>query len=392
VTWVGATEHDALLSTAECLVDELRGLRGRLQHANDTEYAQHSDFANRARSLADYLNAAILLTRADAYAPAFANLRTALEHVLVDHLIFLGQRYIQIIIGVDAATWADWQRQRSSGEAFTQALDWRRRRDTVEITYEGLRSEPDSDGESYILSPYYFLMKQYQPYWGPANAQAQFNSGLSDEEGERRFADENTLIYHTYLNWPSIKRSLLSNDFADETTIAKLEVHYRFLSAFVHPISDRTADIYGRNAFAIPIYDHYSSELALLYTVAFAVKEIRDFREMTQRYPSVGVSGWEATESLCLEAWNKISYLWFPGHPPHQFDRIQEANKRAFRSFKTTGASAQQVQDPASIPDDEVGYYRNPIGRLVSLHSDSQELTTGFCFKSPWQRNDARFR
>src|SRR6266536_174533 len=99
MTWPGVTEHSRLLFTAESLVGELRGLRERLQHAGDVEYAQHNDFANRVRSLADYLDSAILLTKSDTYAPAFANLRTALEHVLIDQLAFLGQRYIRIIEG-----------------------------------------------------------------------------------------------------------------------------------------------------------------------------------------------------------------------------------------------------------------------------------------------------
>jgi hypothetical protein len=130
-------------------VDELRGLRGRLQHANDTEYAQHGDCADRARNLAEYLRAAVLLASTDAYAPAFASVRTALEHMLVDHLVFSGQRYVRMIVGVDDATWTEWQRQRIAGEGFTQVLDWLRKKDTVEITYEGLRSAPDEDGRSY---------------------------------------------------------------------------------------------------------------------------------------------------------------------------------------------------------------------------------------------------
>jgi hypothetical protein len=347
VTWPGSTEHSGLLSTAESLVNELRGLRDRLEHDPEIEYAQHRDFANRARSLADYLHSVILLTKTDTYAPAFANLRTALEHVLVDHLIFSGQ---------------------------------------------GLKSEPDEDGRSFIISPHYVLLPQYQPYWGPPGAQHQFNHGLSDGQDEVRFAKENALIYHSYLDWRSIKKNLLSNGFADETVIRQLEVHYRFLSAFVHPISNITELIYGRNVFDTPTYDHYSSELALLYVIAFAVQEICNFREMTLRYPSVGISEWQTTESLCGEAWDRISYLRFPGHPPHQYDRIEEANRRAFRNSKAAGGIPSQVEDPASIPDNDIGYYRDPIARLIALHSCFGEVTTGLRFISPWPRNDARFR
>jgi hypothetical protein len=77
MTWPGELEHHGLLVIADRLVDELRGLRGRLQHANDTEYAQHGGCADRARNLAEYLRAAVLLASSDAYAPAFASVRMA---------------------------------------------------------------------------------------------------------------------------------------------------------------------------------------------------------------------------------------------------------------------------------------------------------------------------
>jgi hypothetical protein len=48
MTWPGELEHQGLLVIANRLVDELRGLRGRLQHANDIEYAQHGDEARRS--------------------------------------------------------------------------------------------------------------------------------------------------------------------------------------------------------------------------------------------------------------------------------------------------------------------------------------------------------
>jgi len=108
--------------------------------------------------------------------------------------------------------------------AFTEVLDWLRKKDTVEITYEGLRSAPDVDGQSYVISPHYFLLRQYQPYLGPPSAQAEFDDGIGEPERDREFAKENDLVYRTYLSWSSIKRNLISNGFADEATISKLEV------------------------------------------------------------------------------------------------------------------------------------------------------------------------
>jgi hypothetical protein len=390
--WPGAIEHSGLLTTAERLVEELDGLQQRLEHRSEVEYAQHRDFAARARSLADYLRGAMLLAQTDLYAPSFASLRTALEQTLVDRLVFLGRRYVQVVEGVDEATWLEWERQRSAGEAFTTVINWTRtKRGLVEITHEGLRSNSTDGEDDYLLSVHYFLLRQYQPYLGPPSAQRQFDDGLSGEDRYRKYAEENDAIYRTYLSWKSIKRSLSSNSFADEATINKLEVHYRFLSAFVHPVSDVTDLIYGRNQFDLPIYDHYSSELVLLYSIVLAVEELRHFREMTQRKPLVGLRKWESTEELCQQAWEHASHLWFPGHSPHLYDRINEANRRAFRMLRTSGAQ-RQIEDPSTIPETEIGYYRDPMRRLIGLHSGFHELMTGLAFVSPWPRKDAQFR
>jgi hypothetical protein len=390
MTWPGAVEHGRLLTIAERLLEELASLRQRLAYDNNVAHMQHVDFADRARSLAAYLEAAVLLTRADLYAPAFANLRSALEQVLVDRLVFLGRRYIQVIHGVNETTWTEWERQRTMGEAFTTVVDWKRTRNgIVEITHEGLRSA-SSDSDSILLSIHYFLIQQYQPYFGPPSAQAQFDDGLGQVDRDREFAKQNEAIYWSYLRWKSIKRSLAVNGFASGSDIHKLEVHYRFLSAFVHPVSDVVDLIYGRNQLSLPVYDHYSSELALLYVIVLAVGELQHFKVASQVKPQVEIKDWAQTEQLCRHAWEQVSYLWFPGHSPHSYDRITEANKRMFRSL--VEGSQRQVVDPSTIRDSEVRYYRDPLRRLVSLHSGFHEITTGLVFVSPWPRSDAQLR
>jgi hypothetical protein len=208
-SYPGATEHGGLLTTAKRLVEELQGLGQRLERRDEVEYAQHRDFAGRARGLADYLRGAILLAQEDLYAPSLATLRLAMEQTLVDRLVFLGRRYIQVIEGVDEATWAEWERQRSAGETFATVTSWTRtKRGLVEITHEGLRSNSADSEDDYFLSVHYFLLRQYQPYLGPPSAQPQFDDGLSEEDRDRKYAEENEAIYRTYLSWKSIKRSL----------------------------------------------------------------------------------------------------------------------------------------------------------------------------------------
>ncbi|MCW6003769.1 hypothetical protein K1W54_04130 [Micromonospora sp. CPCC 205371] len=392
MTWPGSFDHSTLFATANRLVEELHGLRTRLQHQNDTQHMQHTECADRVRNLGLYLEAALQQAANDSYLAAFATLRTALEHMLVDHLVFSGARYIRVYSGVDDATWAEWQRKRGAGEAFAGVIDWVRKKNMVEVTYEGIRSTPDEHGQTFVISPHYFLLKQYQPYLGPASAQAEFDDGIGDIEDDRKFAQENDHIYRTYLSWSGIKKNLMSNGFADEGRITKLEVHYRFLSAFVHPLADVTDVVYGRNNFNVPSYDHYSSELILLYTIVFAVEEIRHFHDMTQRQPTVGIADWTATAELCRRAWQLTSHLWFPGHDPHAYDYVQEANTRAFRLRKENPTAPFQRDNPMSIPAAEVRYYRDPMRRLVALHAGFHEIMTGYSYTSPWPRSDAQFR
>ena len=392
MTWAGADEHPQLLGYATALTHEAMGLRHRLEHQNQTEHAQHGELADRARDLALHLDAAMTLCQQDLYPSAFAILRTALEQILVDHLAFNARMWTQLIDNVDEPTFQSWEEHRAAGTAWTDVVKWHRSKGgRVEIVRQGLRSQPDDQGKIQTLSIYYFLLQQYSSLVGSPTTQEYFHDGIGDVERQREYAKENRLLYHRYLSWESIKSSLLANGFASESDKRVLDVHYRFLSGFVHPISNTTELVYGRNQFNIPTYDHYSSELILLYVAVFAAYELRNFREMTQHDPPVGITDWGRTESLCHEVWQTCSYLWFISHPPHQLDRIKEANRRVWENYRETKQLMPPI-NPASIPADEVRYYQDPLRRLVKLHQSATELTTGLGYRSPWERRDAQFR
>jgi hypothetical protein len=127
----------------------------------------------------------------------------------------------------------------------------------------------------------------------------------------------------------------------------------------------------------------------LLYAIVFAVEELRNFRAMAEREPSVGIDEWESTEQLCNEAWRLSSHLWFPGQEPHDYDRFHEANRRAFRERRSGGGAIESL---AELPAEQIGYYVNPLDRLVKLHSSVVERITGLTYKSPWHRGGAQLR
>jgi hypothetical protein len=184
------------LVTAERLVAELAGQRARFEHRNDVEHAQHGEFTERARGQADQLRAAVMLAQSDLYAPAFGCLRIALEHMLVDHLVFLGKRVVQIIDGVDEDTWAEWNGQREAGESFTAIVSWSRtKKGSVEIIGVGVQSERSEGLEEHFLSAHYFLLTQFQPYLGSPSAQPLFDDGISDPAHSRAWATKNEAVY-----------------------------------------------------------------------------------------------------------------------------------------------------------------------------------------------------
>jgi hypothetical protein len=83
-------EHGTLLAAARKAVAELDQFDGRLDPLGDVSYGQHYEFAMRARWLSYVLDAALNLLGSDAYPACFSVLRSALEHHVVDVLLFLG--------------------------------------------------------------------------------------------------------------------------------------------------------------------------------------------------------------------------------------------------------------------------------------------------------------
>lgn len=234
-------------------------------------------------------------------------------------------------------------------------------------------------------------MREYSPFVGSPRDQALFEDGLTPLEERRNWAARNRFLYETYLRWRSLKESLQYNGLATEDQLDQLGVHYRFLSAFVHPVTDVTELLYGRNQ-AWPTYDHYASELVLLYLNVLAARELMDFARMALQAPSVPISGWPAIEERCKLADRLCWHLWFPGQSPHSYDRWVTANQRGFEIVRDDFSRRGEVTPPRALDDAEVRYYTNPLQRLVAMHMSTREMITGFVYQSPWQRDDAQFR
>lgn len=386
--WLGSAEHEALLASAENLLNELTTLEARLVR-KQVHHVIHSDFADRARSLARSLRSALDLASQDHYAPALAQCRIALEHHVIDLLIMLGRTYVQRFKSISEERFQEWKADRAAGDSAYEGIVsmTRSKKGDVRVVREGLRSDTGDQ----ILGIHYFLMQQYSPFMGSPGRHAAADDGCLSEADRRRLAEENKAKYDVYLRWSSLVDSLQFSGLATETETSRLEVHYRFLSAFVHPATDLPELVYGRNVQDWPRYDHYSSELVLLYANVIAVRELRAFQQMTTRPPLVDTAGWDSVDEASVLSERLTSHFWFIDQQPTAYDYAQAANTRTFRMRSDGDLDTAPVQ-PTDLAEEDIPYYQNPLARLVGLHSSVNEMTTGVGYLSPWPRGDTHLR
>lgn len=359
----------------------------------DVDYDQHRRFALRARFLATHLSSAHGLLGQDLYPSAFSILRTALEHHLTDVLMMLGYRYVQLFDGVSDEDWEALLKTYEDGGPGSETMvetPTRNNRGRVRIVRKGLYSKfDDSEAEEYALPITFFVVSDYSPFVGRPSEQDAFDDGLTDPETRRNLAKRQKDLYDQHLRWSSLKDSLQLNEFFGEDEIVELAVHYRFLSAFVHAHQDAYEIAYPRGFLGgtPPTFDHYSYELGLLYLLVIGARELRALLQMSDQKPTIEVSNRATLEELATRAEELSEHLWFPGSQPHEWDRIQEANRRSWRSYRK-GNGLGHVH-PNDLDPRDIGYYENPLVRLVGLHGSFSEMTTGHSYTSAWERKDA---
>ena len=99
VSATATDDHGTQPAHAERVLRRLETIHDLTVHG-DTTHMQHLDPAKRARQLAQHLRAVLLLSEARHYPSALVVVRSALEHRLMDRLIFLATRRIVVYTGV----------------------------------------------------------------------------------------------------------------------------------------------------------------------------------------------------------------------------------------------------------------------------------------------------
>ena len=170
----------------------------------------------------------------------------------------------------------------------------------------------------------------------------------------------------------------------------QLDVHYAFLSGFVHPSKRAYEAIYGKNTpDRMGGFDHYASEIVLLYAIVAAAAEIELYGRMARRAPRLTLRGWDEVMTEVHDAQAASSYFWFLSGGPEVFDRIDTVHTPPGNVRLKWG---RPKVDPSTLTPTRVRYYQDSLGRLVKLHQSCREMSTGLVHVSPFERDDARSR
>ena len=381
-----AADHSALLAASQNLITTLTDTTLITDPAG-LSHEQHRMYGDRAASLARLLDSALVLTAINRYAHAFVLLRAALEHHLFDEVLMRATLYRVRYTAVSQKEWARWEADRVAGKDWTQQIeDWSYNNGNPTIVFRNPFLDVDP---TQTLALFYFLGGEYDPFQGPKGQQKQFIPDFSPVAHQEKYAEQMQRIHGAYLGWDDILANLKLNRLLSERNAMRMDVHYRFLSAFVHPFTDQRRLLHGTQG-AWNTFDHYSSELALLYIVILGGRELRALIHGLTRPPRAKISDPDSLRTLVRHADLISRHMWFPGQPPHDFDRVQEANNRKVIGRKLPASLATRTP-PDQVRSGTIRYYRNPLRRLIRLHSSANELT-GFSYTSPWHRRDAFLR
>ena len=194
-----------------------------------------------------------------------------------------------------------------------------------------------------------------------------------------------------------ILENLKVSGLLSERERLQVELHYSLLSGFVHATGYGYGTVQGRTMAAPvpPSYDHYLSELVLLYIIRLAVEEYRNIKRAFEKPPEVGLRGW-ATIAHDLDLADKASeHFWFLGASgPQLYDRVMSVDDEMFEQSEGNSARlmAMTTLDPMLLTLNQIRYDPNPLDRLIKMHADHHELTTGTVYQSPFPRADALYR
>lgn len=388
-------EHAKLVDLTAEVISECQGLRSALQSTwlNDYEFADCIEL--QAASLA----AAADLAQRGFYRDSYNTIRMILEDYLLLCLVWLGtaytQRYRVARLPEDRTLGAAKQRfiqdaQHKLGKDLLRVID--EGKDVVTLVRRGIRVlDADGNDTGRIVPLYWHAWKQYRSQHflqRPRLSSRRFLQGEWAIGGRRRRRGtpekQDRDYYRNFFSFERVLEKLQLNKILTKKTSMRVVVHYNFLSGFSHSTYSSLSSLMdGRSyhQFDGLQYDHYHSELGLLYVAHLGALHM----ELVDKYldrSSLPERGGETRRFLRSRVATEAGYFWFLFNDPHYYDKFGYANRRS-------DYRRRRVVRPEDVRAAVVRYYDDPLRRLKGMHRTTQELTTGNAFVSPFPRDDA---
>lgn len=381
-------DHGTLPAHAERLLRRVESLHEQSVHGRSM-HLQHVEHAKRAAQLAEHLRGVLALSDAHRYPSALVLVRAALEHHLMDRLVFLATRHVKTYrmkkdkAAAEMTKLAALQSTQPDLERW-----WWEESGQLHVVRRGYHSNRSTKGRGQIISPYYFLIDDFAPFTGGKEHAARLASPFWRKKHRQEWAKESAAMWDRYFVHNRVMRAIDVNNLLPGRLRMQVDIHYAFLSGYAHPSKKGYEAFFRHNhPDRMGDFDHYGSEMALLYAITLAAAELEVFMRMCRRHPRLGLLDWHDIASEIRDARIASAYFWFLGGEPQVLDRIDTVHTPPGEQNPKWGRPSR---DWRKLRPWDVQYYADPLDRLVRLHHSWSEMSSGLTYESPFQRNDGR--
>jgi hypothetical protein len=233
----------------------------------------------------------------------------------------------------------------------------------MHVVIRGLHSAKSTKGRGTFLSSYYFRQDHYDPFTGGKKAVGKLAAPFYEREHVEKSASEAAAAWRRWFVHDKIMIGLRVNRLLAGHEV-HVDVHYGFLSGFAHPSKRGYEAVYGRNYPGnMGQFDHYASEIGLLYAITIAAAEVEAYGRMARQPPTVGLKGWEEATVAVREAPHRVVLFLVPWrwpddarshrHGPHAARRpAAQSGPAGGRPCPTSRRQDQVLQRPYGAPSE----------------------------------------
>jgi hypothetical protein len=358
----------------------------------ETGYSDQQDYLSWIKSEMILLSDALsLLENNRSYGSIFPIIRTVFEDFWVILLAMNGTKYYQYFKikkghSIDKL-YNKWKKDLEDAQnkgASKDILLLKKTKKRIVIARIGTFVKNSNE----IIPFYYWLLDRYDPTQAYVGKEKRIiENYLTPPYLLRKHLEIHELFKEHYFDSKGIHDSLLLNGFVKKSHIQKINVHYNFLSSWVHPnkkkfdLLRQEYDFWKGNKKSDFFLDH----LALLYIGNMASMFLHSFLDFANRQicekKLKGLKDGESIKKELANFENSTNYFWFLYNKPSFFHKYNYCINRGWRSIQHK--RAYKTIMPSQIPDNLVPYYNDPIRIL-------REMSRG-CYNKIYGKYDSPF-